>query len=75
VNRVSVSECAECGADLIAPERSGYASDHCVRNFWSCEVCGHRFEDTVYFPAPELAVSKQSVTEKRQREGGACMLQ
>jgi hypothetical protein len=29
----------------------------------------------VYFPAPELAVSKQSATEKRQREGGACMLQ
>jgi ribosomal protein L37AE/L43A len=54
VNRVSVSKCAQCGADMIAPEWSEHVSDRRVRNFWSCEVCGYRFEDTVYFSAPEF---------------------
>jgi len=51
VNKVSVSKCAQCGADMIAPEWSEHVSDHCIRNFWSCEACGHRLEDTVYFSA------------------------
>jgi hypothetical protein len=56
VDRVSVSKCAQCGDGMIAPEWSEHVSDHCVRNFWSCETCGYRFEDTIYFCAPELAV-------------------
>src|SRR5215472_6755835 len=50
VSRVSVSECAQCGANMIAPERCEHVSDHCIRNFWSC-ACGYRLEDTVYFSA------------------------
>jgi len=54
VNRVSVSECAQCGAEMIAPAWSEHLSDHCVRNVWSCDACGYQFEDTVYLPAREL---------------------
>jgi ribosomal protein L37AE/L43A len=57
VNRVSVNDCAQCGADMIAPEESEHLSDHCVRNVWSCEACGYQFEDTVYLSAPEAAVA------------------
>jgi ribosomal protein L37AE/L43A len=46
---------ARCGADLIAPEWSKHFPDHRIRNVWSCEVCGYQFEDTVYWPARELA--------------------
>jgi hypothetical protein len=49
VNKVSVSKCAQCGADMIAPELSEHVSERRVRNLWSCEACGYRFEDTVYF--------------------------
>jgi hypothetical protein len=49
VNRVSVNKCARCGADMIAPEWSEHVSDRCVRNFWSCEACEYRVEDTIYF--------------------------
>ena len=55
VQRVSVNECTQCGADLVAPEWSEHLSDHCVRNLWSCEACGYRFEDTVYLSARESA--------------------
>jgi C4-type Zn-finger protein len=48
VNRVSVNECAQCRADIIAPEWSEHLSDYCVRHYWSCDACGYRFEDTVY---------------------------
>ena len=44
-----IMKCAQCGADMIAPEWSEHVSDRRVRNFWSCEACGYRFEDTVYF--------------------------
>jgi hypothetical protein len=54
VRRVIGNECAQCRADIIAPEWSEHLSDHCVRNVWSCEVCGYRFEDTVYL-SHELA--------------------
>jgi hypothetical protein len=34
---------------MIAPEWSEHVSDRHVRNFWCCEACGYRFEDTIYF--------------------------
>jgi C4-type Zn-finger protein len=43
-----VKQCAQCRADIIAAEWSEHLSDYCVRNVWSCEACGYRFEDTVY---------------------------
>jgi ribosomal protein L37AE/L43A len=51
VNSVLVSECAQCGAEMIAPKWSEHLSDHCVRNVWSCEACGYQFEDLVYLSA------------------------
>jgi len=57
VNRVSVNDCAQCGADMIAPEGSEHLSDHCVQNVWPCEACGYQFEDAVYLSAPEAAVA------------------
>jgi len=48
VTRVSVNQCAQCWADIIAPEWSEHLSDSCIRHVWSCEACGYRFEDTVY---------------------------
>jgi hypothetical protein len=47
-----VRPCAQCGADIIAPEWSEYLSTGCVRNVWSCEACGYDFEDSVCFYAP-----------------------
>jgi ribosomal protein L37AE/L43A len=47
-----VRPCAQCGADLIAPEWSEYLSTSCVRNVWTCEACGYNFEDGIYFSAP-----------------------
>jgi ribosomal protein L37AE/L43A len=55
VSRVPVNRCAQCGADIIAPEWSEHLSEHCVRNVWSCEACGYQFEDTVYLSGRELA--------------------
>jgi ribosomal protein L37AE/L43A len=47
-----VRPCAQCGADIIAPEWSEYLSTGCVRNVWTCEACGYNFEDSIYFSAP-----------------------
>jgi hypothetical protein len=47
----AVSKCAQCGADLVAPDWSEHLSEHRVRNVWSCEFCGYQFEDTVYLPS------------------------
>jgi hypothetical protein len=44
--------CAQCGADIIAPEWSECLSTGGVRNVWSCEACGYDFEDSIYFSAP-----------------------
>jgi len=55
MNRVSVNECPQCGGEMVAPEWSEHLSDHCTRNVWVCDVCGYRYEDTVYLSAPELA--------------------
>ena len=54
MNRVLGSECPQCGADVIAPEWSEHVSTLWVRNVWSCEACGHRFEDLVCLSAAEL---------------------
>jgi ribosomal protein L37AE/L43A len=45
-----VIQCAQCGGPIIAPEWS----ERCVRNVWSCETCGYRFENAVYFCAPKI---------------------
>jgi len=36
----------------VAPE---HFPDQRVRNVWSCEACGHEYEDTVYWSSRELA--------------------
>jgi hypothetical protein len=50
-----LSKCAQCGAEMIAPDWSEHLSDRCVRNVWSCEACGCQFEDMVYLSVRELA--------------------
>jgi len=42
------SKCARCGEWLVAPERSTYASEEQVRNFWVCPKCGNQFETSIY---------------------------
>lgn len=49
------NQCAQCGAQIIAPEWSEYLSERCVRHSWSCELCGYHFESTVYLQAREKA--------------------
>jgi ribosomal protein L37AE/L43A len=46
-----VTECAQCGATIIAPEWSEHMSERCVRNVWSCEACGYEFEHAAYLSA------------------------
>jgi ribosomal protein L37AE/L43A len=55
VNSVSVNQCAQCGAHIIAPQWSEHRAEHCIRNVWCCEACGYQFEDTVYLSAFESA--------------------
>ena len=55
MDRVTVHQCAQCGADLIEPEWPEHFPDHRIRNVWSCQACGYEFEDTVYYAARELA--------------------
>ena len=43
------NECAQCGEQPFAPERSEYLDYRRVRNLWECEACGHAFETTVSF--------------------------
>ena len=38
------STCVRCSAFVIAPESSGYVSNHGVRHRWSCENCGNASE-------------------------------
>jgi hypothetical protein len=61
MNRVLISKCPQCGAELI-PAFAGmiwseHRSDHCVRNVWSCEACGYQSEHTVYFCSRSIAAS------------------
>jgi ribosomal protein L37AE/L43A len=48
VIRISVNQCAQCRADIVAPEWSEHLSDYCIRHVWSCDACGYRFENTDY---------------------------
>jgi hypothetical protein len=59
MNSVLVSECAQCGAEMVAPKWAEHLSDHCVRNVWFCEACGYQFEDLIYLSAQALRVSTQ----------------
>jgi ribosomal protein L37AE/L43A len=60
-----IMKCAQCGADMIAPEWSEHVSERRVRNFWSCEACGDRFQDTVYFSSPEFGGTRVDARRRR----------
>ena len=64
--RVFGSECPQCGADIIAPERSEHVCDHCIRHTWSCDACGGCFEDLVHLPAAHLTVASSAHGASRQ---------
>ena len=36
--------CARCGEELIAPDRSTFVSEARVYHFWVCAHCGDEFE-------------------------------
>jgi C4-type Zn-finger protein len=55
VNSLFGNQCAQCGADIIAPEWSEHLSDQCVRHVWSCDACGYRFEGTICLSGREMA--------------------
>ena len=38
------AECAHCGKELIAPERSEYRDERHVLHIWRCPKCDHSFE-------------------------------
>jgi hypothetical protein len=44
--------CAQCGADMIAPELLEYLTTGCVRHVWTCEASGHNAEDSIDFSVP-----------------------
>jgi predicted RNA-binding Zn-ribbon protein involved in translation (DUF1610 family) len=41
--------CPNCSAYIIAATWSERLSDRCVRNVWSCDVCGFEFETAATF--------------------------
>jgi hypothetical protein len=45
-----------------------HRSERCIRNVWSCEACGYRFERTVYFSAAKI----QSDLRVEEIERAAC---
>ena len=63
--------CAQCGAALIAPIWVEHLDARHVRNLWSCEACGYKFETSVTSQhrrtsgagAPHLA--RRSATTRR----------
>jgi cellulose biosynthesis protein BcsQ len=42
--KLTVNQCAQCGAGLITPEWSEHFTDHRIRRVWSCKACGYQFE-------------------------------
>ena len=38
------ADCAHCGKELIAPERSEYRDERHVLHIWRCPKCDHPFE-------------------------------
>lgn len=49
-----VIDCAQCGAQIFAPDWSEYLDDRRVRHLWSCSACGCTFETSARFPDPTL---------------------
>lgn len=47
-----VTECAQCGARILAPDWSEYLNDRRVRHLWVCTACDYQFETTARFPLP-----------------------
>ena len=45
--------CPNCSAYIIAATFSERVSERCVRNVWSCEVCGYEFETSAVFSKAE----------------------
>ena len=41
--------CTICGDAMIAATSSQYVSERCVRNSWSCDVCGFEVETNAIF--------------------------
>jgi hypothetical protein len=41
--------CTICGDAMIAATSSQYVSERCVRNSWSCDVCGFEVKTTAIF--------------------------
>lgn len=56
--------CAQCGASMIAAHRSGHVDERRVRNSWSCDECGHRFETEVYLAASSSTVRRHEFLEE-----------
>src|ERR1700733_15855715 len=71
VNRVTgkpLRLCTNCGDAMIAAKSSKYVSERCVRNSWSCDVCGFEVETTATFT---LKRTLDSSAERRlNRRGG-----
>jgi hypothetical protein len=43
------NSCPQCSERQLAPTRSEYLNECCVRRAWSCEACGHEFETVIFF--------------------------
>jgi ribosomal protein L37AE/L43A len=41
--------CPNCSAYAVAPKWPERLKDRCVRNVWSCDVCGFEFETAATF--------------------------
>ena len=71
VNRVigkPLRLCTNCGDAMIAAKSSKYVSERCVRNSWSCDVCGFEVETTATFT---LKRTPNSSAERRLSRRGA----
>ena len=48
--------CTNCGDVMIAAKSSKYVSERCVRNSWSCDVCGFEVETTATFTSKRTSI-------------------
>ena len=46
-----IVECAQCGAQIFAPDWSEYLDDRRIRHLWVCEACDYQFETMVRLAA------------------------
>jgi predicted RNA-binding Zn-ribbon protein involved in translation (DUF1610 family) len=60
--------CTNCGDAMIAAKSSKYVSERCVRNSWSCDVCGFEVETTATFTFKR---TPDSSSERRLSRRGA----